>query len=107
MILLLADDAGGKASIQFLADKSDLAESDVRKRMVYWVSRHVVREVVIPIQGNTGIEDDSGMDQASFSLGYEIIEEQEAEVAKRDMGESSQRHTAFEMSGDEVVYIIF
>lgn len=109
MILLLSDAPGGSASLQLLADKSDLAEADVRKRMVYWVSRRVAREVVIlgKDEGEQGVDGGGGGGEegsAAISLGYEIIEDQAAEVAKREAAGSLSLNTEeeFDMAGNEV-----
>lgn len=114
LILLISDAPGGRASLQQLADKSDLAEADVRKRMVYWVSRRVVREVVIVeketekengaelSQGAGGVGGEVEQGVAAISLGYEIIEDQAAEVAKHEATGSLSSNTEFDMTGNEV-----
>lgn len=106
LILLLADAPGGNASLQFLAEKSDLAESDVRKRMVYWVSRRVAREIVIvaPELG-MGVGSD-GIEQPAISFGYEIIEDQAAEVAKGEAAGNLSHNTEFDLTGNEVSILL-
>lgn len=101
MILLLADAPGGSASLQLLAEKTDLAEVDVRKRMVYWVSRRVAREVVI---ASPLIEEgDKQETAAALCLGYEIIENQAAEVSEYEAAGSLSLHTEeFDLAGNEV-----
>ena len=109
----MADSPDGRVSLQFLADKSDLAESDVRKRMIYWVSRRVIREVVILLDSaGTGTSDRSPLESSDgggvdvvpppIALGYEIIEDQAAEVAKYEAAGRESHNTEFEMTGNEV-----
>jgi hypothetical protein len=75
--------------------------------MVYWVSRHVAKEVVIVAQEETtgssgGERQGLGMEHPVILLGYEVIEEQAAEVAKSEAAGSSSMNTDFEMTGNEV-----